>query len=128
VDQFKELCRIPVEYSFDPAVKDIPLSPETQVQALRIVQEALSNTRKHSKASQASVQILFHDQELVLVIEDNGLGFDPAAPSFSRRSQYGLQTMRERAESLHGKFMIESHPGKGTRITVSLPISLENAA
>lgn len=128
VDQFKELCRIPVAYSFDPAAREIQLSPETQVQALRIVQEALSNIRKHSKASTASVQILFRDRELILVIADNGLGFDSASPSSSGGSQYGLQTMRERAESLHGKFMIESQAGKGTQVTVSLPISVENPA
>lgn len=121
--QFKELCKIPVNYSSSLDSENIQISPEIEVQALRIVQEALSNIRKHSKASKASVQTLFRDHQLVLIIEDNGIGFELATPASPEKSHYGLQTMRERAESLHGKFMIQSQLGKGTKVTVSLPLS-----
>ena len=127
VDQFKELCNIPITYLSDPNKENIQLSPEIEVQALRIVQEALSNVRKHSKASKASVQTLFRDQQLILIIEDNGIGFDLASHSSSEKSRYGLQTMRERAESLHGEFMIQSQIGIGTKVTVSLPLSFGDA-
>ncbi|HUH98244.1 MAG TPA: sensor histidine kinase [Anaerolineales bacterium] len=126
LEQFKELCRIPVTYSSNLEAGNIRLSPEIEVQAFRIVQEALSNIRKYSNASGASVQTIFRDQQLALIIEDNGVGFDLVSHPASGRSQYGLQTMRERAESLHGEFMIQSQKGKGTTITVTLPLSFEN--
>ena len=126
LEQFRELCRIPVEYSTNLETENIRLSPEMEVQAFRIVQEALSNIRKHSKASRASVQMNFRDEQLVLIIEDNGIGFDLLSHSASVKSQFGLQTMRERAESLHGEFMIQSQPRKGTKITVTLPPAVEN--
>ncbi len=85
VDQFQELCNIPVTYLSEPNKENIQLLPEIEVQALRIVQEALSNIRKYSRASKASVQTIFRDEKLVLIIEDNGIGFDPASSSIFRK-------------------------------------------
>jgi len=83
----------------------------------RIVQEALANVARHSSAVEVVVALNACGNSLELCITDNGIGFDP-------RGQYngmGLESMRERAESLGGDFNVESKTGKGTKICVILP-------
>ena len=97
------------------------ISPLSELQLLRIVQEALSNVRKHSGANQVSISLRsFHDRvEATLV--DNGTGFDPGAPGYSGLPRFGLSIMRERAESVGGSLSIESNQGSGTVVTVTIP-------
>ena len=126
IEQFKELCSIPVTFTHDPILDTLRPDPEIEVQALRIVQEALSNVRKHARAATASVEMLFKEGQVVLVIKDNGIGFNPESLLADGKSHYGMQTMRERAECNGGKFMIKSQPGEGVTITVSLPLRIES--
>lgn len=95
---------------------------ETSTQLLRIIQEALGNVRKHSGAS--LVRILFSqaDDQVLVCIEDNGQGFLPDKPPETEGQHYGLQIMRERAESVGGSLVLDSQPGQGTRVLVSLPM------
>lgn len=106
-----------LEIETDPVV----LSRETELQLLRIVQEALTNVRKHAHARHVWVRL--HSQEdngqLTLTIADDGQGFDPALPR--GRKHLGLSTMRERAQSRGGDISIVTGPKQGTRITVTLP-------
>ncbi len=97
------------------------LSPNAELQVIRIIQEALTNVRKHARASQAHVRISTEDGECNIVIEDNGLGFDVSDIRRGSRPQFGLQTMKERAESVEGTLDISSSPGSGTRVILSLP-------
>jgi nitrate/nitrite-specific signal transduction histidine kinase len=100
------------------------LSPVAELQLLRIVQEALSNVRKHADATRAEVCITAHEGAIETVVADNGRGFDPGSPSrdgHERIPQFGLATMRERAESVGGTLRIDSTPGSGTRVVVQLP-------
>ena len=101
------------------------LTDVVEINLYRIVQECLNNIRKHSKA--AEVNVLFHlnSQEAVLIVEDNGQGFNTSSASIkaSAPSGLGLLSMRERASLLHGTVDIESVPGRGTTILIRVPLT-----
>jgi two-component system nitrate/nitrite sensor histidine kinase NarX len=96
------------------------LSPGSEVQLIRIVQEALANIRKHAKTEKAWLRIARDGTALVVTVEDEGCGFraEPARPGLR---QFGLDVMRERAESVGGSLTVESRPGQGTRVTATIP-------
>lgn len=90
----------------------------TEVAVYRIVQQALHNLCRHSRAEEAVIRLVHQNERLHLEIEDRGIGFDPAKVNEDR---FGLQGIRHRARLLNGRAVIESAPGKGTRIIVDLP-------
>jgi signal transduction histidine kinase len=92
-------------------------------QLLRIIQEALANIRKHARARDAWISFRKLDgSKLEMVVRDNGQGFEPgASQDHSSRKSFGLASMRERVESLGGEMTLDSHPGAGTRIAISIP-------
>jgi signal transduction histidine kinase len=98
------------------------LPPSTEVQLLRIVQEALSNTRKHAAARQATVGIATENAALVVTVADDGRGFDAAALGPGEFPGVGLSSMRERAEAIGGSLAVESAAGTGTTIAVRVPL------
>ena len=89
-----------------------------EAQLLRIVQEALTNVRKHARASHVMVRMVCERESLITTVEDDGCGFDPG---IRRGEHFGLLTMCERADSVGGQFRVESAPGQGTRVIVSVP-------
>jgi signal transduction histidine kinase len=94
------------------------LAPQVEVMLFRIAQEALSNVRRHSQASQAVVRLEFTNQHVVLSIEDNGIGFVPAEVlSGQAEPGWGLLGVRERIALIGGTVQIDSAPGRGTKIT-----------
>jgi signal transduction histidine kinase len=93
------------------------LVPEIEDGVYRIVQEALTNARKHGHARRASVELVEGEASIRLSIRDDGNGFDPALPS----SGYGLLGMRERIELLDGWLEIDSAPGSSTTVRAGLP-------
>ena len=97
-------------------------APEADVQLLRIIQEALANVRKHSEARQAWIRFEPRAESMVVTIEDNGKGFDSTALSQDGQQHFGLQTMQERAESVGGSLQIQSQPGQGTKVMVTLAL------
>jgi PAS domain S-box-containing protein len=99
------------ERRFDPAI-------ETAL--YRIVQEALNNVHKHAKANGAGVTLRTHRGKVVLVIDDDGKGFDPNDPSTRTRGM-GLVGMNERVQMIGGTLEIESEPGRGTTLFVKAP-------
>jgi signal transduction histidine kinase len=98
----------------------VALPPRAEVQLLRVVQEALTNVRKHADASRVVVRMRCPDGQPTLEVEDDGVGFDPAriGPSFS--GGFGLSSMRERVEQVGGTLEMHTSPGAGTRIVVRL--------
>jgi signal transduction histidine kinase len=90
-----------------------------------LVEEAVNNARKYAEASQISVAVGRQGQLLVIRIQDNGKGFDAQAvnANYNERGSFGMVNMRERAELLDGTLSLESALGKGTTITVSIPIA-----
>lgn len=97
------------------------LGGRTGVQAIRIVQEALTNARKHSRAGRVWVQVEPHGGGARISVKDDGLGFDLARVPQAGRLHVGLQVMRERAEKIRGTLSVESSPGAGTRVVLDLP-------
>jgi PAS domain S-box-containing protein len=95
------------------------LEPLLETAIYRIVQEALSNVRRHSRSDRAEVRITQLGDHVEVEIRDWGVGFDPASVD---KERFGLKGIRQRARSLRGRARIESAPGKGTRVLVSLPL------
>ncbi len=96
------------------------LALEAEVQVVRIIQEALANVWRHARATRAVVRFAIEGDEVVVAIEDDGLGFTVEDVEKGQR-HFGLLTMRERAESIGGTLSIASAPGGGTRVTARLP-------
>jgi signal transduction histidine kinase len=86
----------------------------------RIVQEALNNVVKYAQVGSAVVTLIMEDERVLLQVEDEGIGFVPAAIK-PDQTKMGLSSMRERAEMMGGTFEIDSRPGAGTRIRVEIP-------
>ena len=103
-----------------------PLHPSAEVTLLRATQEALANARKHAKASQVNVTLSYMEDEVILDVQDDGVGFNPT--DFSDRSGgegmsgFGLSGMRQRVQQIHGTLVIESAPGEGTTLVIEVPI------
>jgi signal transduction histidine kinase len=94
------------------------LSPNVETVLYRIVQEALTNIVRHAQASQVDVVLMVRDGKLIVIVEDDGNGFDPE--KVPPGEHLGLFGMRERAEMIDGKLVIESSPGRGTTIMVEV--------
>ena len=97
------------------------LSVEIETALYRIVQEALTNIGRHARATRADVLLERRDGRVVVVVEDNGLGFDAAIGQFAQEGHLGLVGMQERVEMLGGSLTIESAAGAGTTIVVEVP-------
>lgn len=100
----------------------VELPTPYEVALLRIAQSALGNTVRHASASRAEITLSFMDASVTLDVVDDGRGFDPASVRPSSDGGFGLPAMRSRAESLGGTFTVESGPGQGTAVAVSLPL------
>ena len=100
------------------------MSPELKITFFRIIQEQVSNILKYSKAENASIRIQADDHRFVLVIEDDGIGFDVD----KQRTGIGLKNIESRAKLLHGNLTIISYPGEGCVIRVEVPVNDHVAA
>jgi signal transduction histidine kinase len=110
----------PVRVHVDPQFDPLPsLEPTETVGVYRIVQEALANSARHSGAPVAHVWISWRSGHLMIVVADEGCGFDPGA---AVDPGIGLAGMYERAELLGGRLTIQSAVGRGTRLTLDLPV------
>ncbi len=95
-----------------------------EINLYRIAQEALNNVYKHAKATCVDMILEKREDNVVLIVEDNGTGFDPGATASQGVDDgLGLLSMRERASVAGGTLEIESSPGKGTTIFVRIPIA-----
>ena len=99
------------------------LDPTLENAIYRIAQEALANACKHSKSEKVQVSLVQHGDQVRIEIRDWGVGFDPKAVP---KNHFGLEGIRQRARLLGGKCSIRSGVGKGTRITVDLPVVLRD--
>ena len=100
---------------------DLRVAPLHATAIYRIVQESLTNIGKHSRAGNVEISIAKGEDRITLTVSDDGVGF---APDAARKPQsYGLLGIRERAYLLRGEAHVASEPGKGTTITVVLPLA-----
>jgi len=107
-----------VQAGFNITGEKRTLSADIEHSLLRIFQESLTNVRKHAEASQVEVMLTFENKVVRLMIQDNGVGFDPEAPTQNR---FGLISMRERVRLLGGSMEVRSQKGKGTQLEVTIP-------
>lgn len=100
------------------------LPSEAEVMIFRIIQEAIRNIGKHSRASKAEVTVKFEQKEATITVKDNGVGFQlsESVGDLTRAGKLGLAGMQERVQLLGGSLSIQSEPGKGTTIVVKVPV------
>lgn len=114
--EFEALSGLPVH--LEPMDLKTRLSPEVQAQLIRIVQEALSNIRKHARAAQVWIACCEDEGDLLLEVRDDGIGFTPE--DVASPAQHGLRGMRERADLLGADFQIVSRPHEGAIVRIRL--------
>lgn len=99
------------------------LHPDVEVTLFRAVQEALNNIRKHADASEVTVTLSYLGDAVIVDVQDDGKGFDVGSlPAPDESGGFGLPALRERVSQLRGDFTLESTPGEGTTLALSLPV------
>ncbi|MBU1229799.1 MAG: sensor histidine kinase [Proteobacteria bacterium] len=113
---------------FADGMDGVRLGFETQINIYRLVQESLTNVRKHAQASQATVRIIRSHPSVIVRIEDNGQGVDleHRLDEFYQAKKMGIWGMRERARLLGGRITLRSRPGRGMRIHIEIPLENMN--
>lgn len=125
IEKFRRQTGITVHFVADG--NGAPIPREQQLQVLFIVQEALSNIRKHAMADQVDIR-LEDNHDFTLTIHDNGVGFDAETLLQKGESHVGINIMRERAQRIQASFDLASAPGEGTTVMLRLPREQRRAA
>ena len=114
--QLNHDCQIKLDISDPMGLNSI--QPDKQVEVFRITQEAIHNALKHATPSHISIMLSTFEEELSVIIEDNGKGFCTE----NAREGIGLRNMKDRAKQLSGRLSIDSHPQKGTVVHLEVPL------
>ena len=109
-----------VQVHFEAPSVPIRLSPIGQLQLLRMAQESLANIRKHAEATEVWISLVTVGKKLELLVKDNGRGFQLSQFAEDGVGHYGLDILRERAQSIGGTVSIDSAPGEGTEVRVTV--------
>lgn len=117
VQTFRDRTQLKVNFEKQGHVEK--LSPDAQLTLFRVLQECLSNAAKHAHANEVDVKLAFDATNVLLAVRDDGMGFDPRQ---TPHGHYGLLNMRERAMKIGGNVVIDSSPGAGARISLTLPV------
>jgi len=104
---------------------DLELPPEVNAQLMRVVQEALNNIRKHSQANQINISCGKYQDDLILEIRDNGIGFDSS--DIQVPTTHGLRSMRERTELIGGEFQVIGKNNDGTIVRIRMPLNMRES-
>ncbi|NMB20352.1 MAG: histidine kinase [Firmicutes bacterium] len=107
--------------------KEVRLDNQVEMAVFRIIQESLNNCRKHANPGSVKVTLEFSDRYISAEVRDDGVGFDMTTVQAKLRSgkHYGLLSMQSRAHVLGGSVQMHSEPGKGTRMLVRIPLSVD---
>ena len=100
-------------------LRGLSLTPQLEVTVFRIVREAVANAVRHGSPSEVTVELGWRQGRLQVVVADDGRGFDPTEPA--RQGSFGVTSMRERAAAAGGELELDSRPGAGTRVVLSVP-------
>jgi len=122
LSQYEKRYGIHTTLSAPQALGDGALDPLAEVQLLRIIQEALTNARKHARARAVWVTFVVDDGHAQVTVQDDGCGFDQQAVSGDPGNRVGLRVMHERAEEADGALAVQSAVGEGTRVIVTVPL------
>ncbi|HEY76198.1 MAG TPA: hypothetical protein G4O00_08460 [Thermoflexia bacterium] len=121
VEDFKE--RHEIEVTLNITGREERFATYKEVTIFRVIQELMTNAREFSQATAIQVGLDIDEHRVQVVVEDNGRGFEPEELSNGPLAeQMGLDTMRERIEMLQGRLRIDTQPGKGTRVTIEVPL------
>ena len=90
---------------------------------LRIGQEAVANAARHAQATRIDVQLVYEASRMLLMVQDDGRGFTPMPDGRGPDGHYGIQGMRERAQQIGARLLLESSPGAGTRVSLEAPVA-----
>ena len=118
-DQISSALNIPVSVELEDGVDQLPETVE--VVALRVIQEALQNARKHAQARSIRIRMAAEPAGWTVEIRDDGIGFNSDDPPLTARRHFGLQFMRERAELIGARFEVRSSPNLGTAVRMTIP-------
>jgi signal transduction histidine kinase len=118
--QFSKLSDLPVEVRIDETLVGTQFDTEVELQLMRIVQEALTNIRKHASAKHAKISLAPRGDGLLLEVQDDGIGFDHGNEPGENLQHFGLSMMQERAEAIGAELAIETELGSGTRIEIHM--------
>lgn len=110
------------DFEFKTFGKENRLPPAMEVALFRLVQESLNNVIKHAKATDVQLKLEFQRDRIFLIVSDNGIGFDMKQKT---REGFGILGMKERIKLLEGQIVIQSAPGKGTKLFLSIPLNGE---
>jgi len=123
--RFRLPCQLIVEESWSPVAHGAELGAALY----RMTQELLTNVIRHAKASHVTIRLGIQESVVALRVEDDGVGFASSSSSSSSSSsdRYGLRGIQERTELLGGQLVIDSQPGEGTRVTVTIPLPTSSA-
>ena len=121
-ENFAATAGFQVEVESEGMERQLPM--KTEAALLRIAQGAVGNIVKHAHASRARVTVTYEADEVRVDVVDNGRGFEPETVSSAPAGlgHIGLSAMRRRAQELGGEVVIESAPGEGTAVSVSMPL------
>jgi nitrate/nitrite-specific signal transduction histidine kinase len=121
---YAESSKLAVRYVASPEAARAPMSAAVQAEVFRIAREALTNVRKHARAGRVGISLERRDREVVLRIEDDGVGFEAALLTRGPEKwpHFGLAGMRERAESVGGHISWTSKPGAGAVVELCVPV------
>jgi PAS domain S-box-containing protein len=130
VDQQSQRTGVRVEFTSDSLDPDLRFSSELETACFRIAQEALTNVTRHARAKTVTVRLSRNRDYLILLVEDDGAGFDIEALKGEAltNATLGLRGMQERAHAVGGRVKIDSETHKGTQVFVELPIAMPNGA
>jgi signal transduction histidine kinase len=121
-NQYHSMSGIKVDMTMSEEISNIALPAEAELQLFRIIQEALTNVRKHAQSENAWIDLSISNGYLHVTVGDQGVGFNPAKSPSGRGPHFGLAIMRERAQSINAELNIDSEPGGGTRVEVIISL------
>jgi PAS domain S-box-containing protein len=122
-EDFTQMCGVTVDFQ-SAGLKNLKLDHAMQINLYRMVQEGLTNVRKHAAADRVMLKLVAAFPNILLRIEDNGRGFDvqARAATSSQEKRMGLRSMQERVNLMKGEMKLQSKPGRGTKVTIKLPV------
>ncbi len=123
--RFRESCGLAVKLDVSSELSKVAFQPMVRAHLLRIIQEGLTNVRKHARANGVDIRMAVRNGYVEAVIEDDGSGFDPSLRQASPDQKFGLHFMRERVEEVGGTIQVHSAPGAGSRVVISVPLQKE---
>jgi signal transduction histidine kinase len=111
-------------------MKKLPLDFDTEINLYRLIQEGLTNIKKHARAEHVTIKLVAAFPDIILRIEDNGKGFNikKRMATLTKEKRMGIHSMMQRAKLLHGEMEMQSKPMQGTKISIRLPYKGNNSA